>query len=65
MGIQKNHLYDVVGTQKNRFYEMFFFEHPKQMFILLDKKTLTILFPKYLFIWMPGVYVFKFYMGYS
>ena len=27
-----------VGTQKNRLNEMFFFEHPKHMFKMADKK---------------------------
>ena len=33
----------VVGTQKNRLNETFFFEHPKQMLKIMGKKIFTIL----------------------
>ena len=32
-----------------------FFERPKPMFLLMDKKILTILCPKFLFIWRPVI----------
>ena len=34
-----------MGAQKNRFTETF--EHPKQMFKLMDKKIITIVCPKF------------------
>ena len=38
----------VVGTQKNRLNETFYFKHPKQMLKLMGKKILSILHSKLL-----------------
>ena len=45
---QKNNFYFstktyVVGTQKNRLHETFFFEHPKHMLKIMGKEIFTIL----------------------